>query len=78
MKALITACVRRPIATIMAFLGLLILGIVAVAGLGIEFLPDVRIPRLVVTAGYPGLPASEVRVLLAIPLEDSLCSLRGG
>ncbi len=77
MRGLIAACVRRPIATLMVFLGLLILGLIAAAGLPLEFLPDVRLPRIVVTAAYPGLPAAEVRVLLAIPLEDALCSLRG-
>jgi multidrug efflux pump subunit AcrB len=77
MRGLIAACVRRPIATLMGFLGLLILGVIAASGMGIELLPDVRLPRLVVTAAFPGMPASDVRVLLAIPLEDALCSLRG-
>lgn len=61
----------------MVFAGLIILGLIAASGLGIEFLPDVRVPRLVVTAAYPGLPGAEVRVLLSIPLEDSLASLKG-
>ena len=77
MRGLITACVRRPIATLMAFLALLILGLLAAAGLGIELLPDVHVPKLVVSASFPGLPASEVRVLLSIPLEDALSSLPG-
>ena len=77
MRGLVTACVRRPIATLMGFLGLLILGVIAASGMGIELLPDVRLPRLIVTAAFPGLPAADVRVLLAIPLEDALCSLHG-
>jgi HAE1 family hydrophobic/amphiphilic exporter-1 len=77
MRGLIAACVRRPIATLMAFFALLVLGLLAASGLAIEFLPDVGVPKLVVSAQFPGLPASEVRVLLTIPLEDALSSLLG-
>jgi multidrug efflux pump subunit AcrB len=77
MRQLISLCVRRPIATLMLCLGLIIIGLIASSGLGVEFLPEVRLPRLIVSASFPGLPASEVRVLLSIPLEEALSSLKG-
>jgi hydrophobic/amphiphilic exporter-1 (mainly G- bacteria), HAE1 family len=76
-KRLIALAVNRPVGTLMFFLGLIVLSIVAASGLGIEFLPEVAVPRLIIAASYPGLPAAEVRVLIAIPLEDALSSAKG-
>jgi HAE1 family hydrophobic/amphiphilic exporter-1 len=77
MRQLISFCVRRPVATLMLGSGLMIIGLIASAGLGVEFLPEVELPRLIVSTSFAGLPASEVRVLLSIPLEDALSSLKG-
>jgi len=76
-NALIALAVRRPISTLMFFLGLIVVAVTAAAGFGVEFLPDVTVPRLIVSSSYPGLPASDVRVLMAIPLEDALSSAKG-
>ncbi len=40
-------------------------------------LPDIAVPRVVVEAGVPGLPAATVRALVASPLEDALASAKG-
>jgi multidrug efflux pump subunit AcrB len=77
MKKLIALAVRRPVSTLMFFLGLVVISAVAAAGIGVEFLPEVSLPRLIVAASYPGLPAAEARVLVAIPLEDALSSAKG-
>ena len=77
MRAFISACVRRPIATVMVFLAIVLLGLIGAAGLGVDFLPRLEVPRLVVAATYEGLPAKEVRSLITIPLEDALSSLKG-
>jgi hydrophobic/amphiphilic exporter-1 (mainly G- bacteria), HAE1 family len=77
MHRLIGLCVRRPVGTIMICLGLIVIGLIAASGLGVEFLPDVRLPRLIVSTAFPGLPAAEVRILVSIPLEDALSSLKG-
>jgi multidrug efflux pump subunit AcrB len=77
MKKLIALAVLRPVSTLMFFLGLIVLSVVAASGIGVEFLPEVSIPRLIVAASYPGLPAAEARVLIAIPLEDALSSAKG-
>lgn len=77
MRAFIGACVRRPIATVMVFIAIVLLGLIGAAGLGVDFLPRLEVPRLVVAATYEGLPAKEVRSLITIPLEDALSSLKG-
>jgi HAE1 family hydrophobic/amphiphilic exporter-1 len=77
MHALISLAVKRPITTLMFFLGIIIFGVIAASDLSIEFLPEIEVPRLVVTASYPGLPPSEMKELITIPVEDGLSSLKG-
>ncbi len=77
MRALIAAALKRPTATCMVFIGIMILGVAAALNLRLELLPELAIPRLTVSTSYPGLPASEVRSLITIPLEDQLASVKG-
>ncbi len=77
MNALVKAAVGRPVSTVMAAIAVVIVGLLASASLGLSELPDVRLPKLVVSTTYSGLPAQEVRTLLTVPLEDALASVRG-
>ena len=77
MRGLIAAALRRPTATLMVFAGVMILGAAAALNLRLELLPELTIPKLTVSTSYPGLPASEVRSLITIPLEDQLTSVKG-
>lgn len=77
MKKIIDLAVKRPVGAFMFFIALAVFGIIAAGSLPVEYLPDISIPRLIVTAPYPGLPAKETRELVTIPLEDSLSTLRG-
>ncbi len=40
-------------------------------------LPDVSVPRVIVAASMPGMPAASMRSLIACPLEDALASADG-
>ncbi len=40
-------------------------------------LPDIQVPRVVIEANMAGLPAAQIRSLVAIPLEDGLASAKG-
>ena len=77
MNSLVKAAVGRPVSTIMVFAALIIVGMFAAFSLGVSDLPEVHLPKLVVSTAYPGLPAQEVRTLVTLPLEDSLASARG-
>ncbi len=77
MRGLIAAALKRPTATLMIFAGVMILGVAASLNLRLELLPELTIPKLTVSTSYPGLPASEVRSLITIPLEDQLASVKG-
>ncbi len=77
MRGLINAAVSRPISTLMVFVTLVLLGIVAASTLGMAALPEVHVPKMVVSTAYPGLPADEIRSLITQPLEDALSGVRG-
>jgi HAE1 family hydrophobic/amphiphilic exporter-1 len=77
MKPLIGLAVKRPVSTLMCFVAVVIFGLIAAGDLPVEFLPEVQVPKLVVTAAYPGLPPEQIKELLTVPLEDSLSSVKG-
>ena len=61
----------------MVVLAVLLAGTKAALDLPLGKLPDVAVPRVVVEANMPGLPAREIRSLVALPLEDALASTKG-
>ena len=69
--------VSRPVATLMLYAGLLFFGLIASFSLPVDFLPEISVPTLVVSASYPGASAEEMRRLVAIPLEDAFASMKG-
>lgn len=52
--------INRPVAVTMSVIATLILGVVAATLLPVSLMPDVKIPRIVVQAVYPGASAREV------------------
>lgn len=69
--------VERPIATLMACLVVVILGVVSVTMLSVDLLPSVEFPTATVTTLYPGAGPEEVETLITRPLEQSLTSVPG-
>lgn len=68
---------RKPIASIILVLAVLIFGGVTLLRLSIELLPDVTEPILLVSTEYVGAPASDVEYRVNEPLERVLGSVRG-
>ncbi len=64
-------------AVAMAIVAVLMSGIAAAGRLPLGRMPDVAVPRVVVESRMPGLPAEEIRSVIAVPLEDALASVRG-
>jgi len=75
--SLVEMCVRRPIAVIMVVAAVMLAGGNAALSLPMSSLPDIQVPRVVIEANMAGLPAEQIRSLLAIPLEDGLASAKG-
>ncbi len=69
--------VDRPIATLMACLVVVILGIVSVSLLSVDLLPSVEFPTATVTTLYPGAGPEEIETLITRPLEQSLTAVPG-
>lgn len=69
--------IRRPVFITMQVLAVLVLGVVAWQRLGVDLMPDVSFPFVVVTTVYPGASAREVESDITDKLEDRLSSVSG-
>ena len=73
---MIRAAVRRPVAVTMAYAAVALLGVVAWRDLPVELLPDTELPRLSVSAAWPGASPETVEAFLTAPLEAVLQQVR--
>src|SRR5579871_7054910 len=64
--------IRRPIATTLLSLGLVVAGVIAFFKLPVAPLPDVDIPTIFVQATLPGASPEDVATTVASPLERHL------
>lgn len=64
--------VKRPVTTLMIFMGLLIVGIFALVQLPIDFFPEIEPPIVSVLTSYPGASAQDVEKNVTKILETSL------
>ncbi|MEA3317567.1 MAG: efflux RND transporter permease subunit, partial [Bacteroidota bacterium] len=69
--------VKRPIATLMAFLAILLFGFVSMTKLPLDIMPDMELPALTVMSIYPGASAEEVEQQVTKPLEELLAGTEG-
>ncbi|HEV2100303.1 MAG TPA: efflux RND transporter permease subunit [Stellaceae bacterium] len=67
--------IRRPIATSLLMLGVLVFGIVAYNLLPVAAVPNVDFPTISVTAQYPGANPSTMASAVATPLEQQFTSI---
>ncbi|MEK6598215.1 MAG: efflux RND transporter permease subunit, partial [Gemmatimonadota bacterium] len=75
--SLASTALRRPITTIAATLGLVLLGAVSLSRLPVALLPDITLPVITIRTLYPGAAATEVSRLVAEPLEEAVASTPG-
>jgi len=67
--------VKRAITTIMIFLAMIILGLVSLAGLGIDLMPEIEIPTIGVVTKYEGAGPQEVESRITKLLEAQLATV---
>ncbi|HET6631887.1 MAG TPA: efflux RND transporter permease subunit [Rhodanobacteraceae bacterium] len=72
-----TLFIRRPIATSLLMVALLLVGILGYRQLPVSALPEIEAPTLVVTTQYPGASANTVATLVTTPLERELGQISG-
>ncbi len=68
---------RKPIASIILVLAVLIFGGITLSRLSIELLPNVNPPTLLISTEYKGAPAADVEYRINERLEGTLGSVRG-
>ncbi|MEZ5070518.1 MAG: efflux RND transporter permease subunit [Bacteroidales bacterium] len=66
------SAVRRPITTIMIFVGLLVMGIYSLNKLPIDFYPDIDFPAISVMTTYSGASAADIETNVTRVIEDNL------
>ncbi len=72
-----TIFIRRPIATSLLMVAVLLLGVLGYRELPVSALPEIEAPSLVVTTQYPGASASTMASLVTTPLERNLGQISG-
>ncbi|HSC09221.1 MAG TPA: efflux RND transporter permease subunit [Steroidobacteraceae bacterium] len=68
---------RRPITTVMVFLALTLIGLIATKLLPLEQFPDITFPGMQVTIPYAGSTPEEIEELITRPVEEALSTLSG-
>ncbi len=74
---MIRSSIRRPVAVAMTYLAVALLGVAAWQGIPIELLPDTDLPRLRITATWPGASPQTVEAFLTSPVEGAVQEVRG-
>src|SRR5688572_19169015 len=68
---------RRPVTTLMTFIALALIGVIAMRLLPLELFPDIRFPGIEVTVPYAGSTPEEVEQLITRPAEEAIATLSG-
>ena len=68
---------RRPVTTMMTFIALALIGVIAMRLLPLELFPDIRFPGIQVTIPYAGSTPEEVEQLITRPAEEAIATLSG-
>ena len=69
--------VKRPVTTLMFFLGIVLLGFVSLQELSVDLLPNISYPRLSVVTQYQGVAPEEIETLITTPLESAVSRIPG-
>ncbi len=74
---IIQTAVRRPVAILMLFAGLVLIGFQARQRLSVDLLPAINYPNLTVITNYADTPADDLTRLVTQPLEEVITGLAG-
>lgn len=75
--SLTSFAVKRPVTTVSATLGIILLGSVSITKLPVSLLPDVELPVLTIRTTYAGAAATEVSRFIAEPIEKQIAATPG-
>ena len=69
--------IKRPVTITMFYLGIAFLGFYAFSRIGVDLLPNVNLPHLMVQTTYPDASPEEVEKLVTEPLESAVGTVTG-
>jgi len=72
-----TTSIRRPVSVAMFYIGIAMLGIYAFSKLGVDLLPNVVLPHLMVQTTYNNATPEEIEKLVTEPLESAIGTIPG-
>jgi HAE1 family hydrophobic/amphiphilic exporter-1 len=75
MMSITEVSIRRPVATTMTFLILIVLGIVSFRSLPVDLLPKIEFTQLTVSVDYPNVGPEEVEQIITDPIENVVSGL---
>lgn len=64
--------IKRPVLSSVISVGIVLLGLIALATLPVEQYPDIAPPTITVSASYTGASAEAVQKSVAVPIEESI------
>ncbi len=68
---------HRPVTTVVLFVALALIGIIATRLLPLEKFPDIEFPGIIIQIPYAGSTPEEVERLITRPIEEALATLSG-
>lgn len=68
---------RRPVTTLMVFVSMVVVGLIATRLVPLEFMPNITFPGAFVQLPYPNSTPAEVNENIARPIEEVLATLSG-
>ncbi len=67
--------IRRPVATTMVYLILIVVGVVSLRSLPVDLLPEVEFTQLTVRTRYPNVGPAEIETIVTDPIENAVSGL---
>ncbi|MFH1877905.1 MAG: efflux RND transporter permease subunit, partial [Candidatus Omnitrophota bacterium] len=68
---------KRPVTTVMIFLGVMLFGVISLSKLPQELFPPITYPQLTVFTGYANAAPEEIETLLTRPVEEAIGTVSG-
>ncbi len=73
--ALYDTSIRRPVATTMSFLVVIVVGAVSFYYLPVDLLPEIEYPQVSVTTSYPNVGPEEMEQIITDPVANAVSSV---
>ncbi|TVR54498.1 MAG: efflux RND transporter permease subunit [Gemmatimonadales bacterium] len=74
---LVDLSVTRPVAVSMAFIAVMVFGLVSYSRLQVDLLPDLSFPTITIETEYAGVGPREVENLISRPVEEAISVVQG-